>query len=85
MQDCITVPSVSQADSSAISVQLHNRGRNVPAGNTLSAIATYAAASAEPRTRALQASILCLKWFQIAGTNSMHMVTIIVALDFLMC
>ena len=56
LQDSFTVPSVSGADSRAVSVQLQNAGHNVPADNVLSAVATYAAASGEPRTAALQAN-----------------------------
>lgn len=53
----MTVPNVNQADGSAVSVQLQARGNSVPADNMLSAVATYATVSGEPRTANLQASL----------------------------
>ena len=53
----MTVPSVDQAEGSAVSVQLQARGHGVPADNMLSAVATYASVSGEPRTASLQAGL----------------------------
>ncbi len=58
LQDCFTVPQVSQADSSAVSVRLQARGSDVPPGNTLMAVATYATPSGDPRTATLKASLV---------------------------
>ena len=56
MQDCITVPQVSNTDSSAVIVRLQARGSGVPSDNTLTAAATYASSSGEPRTTSTKAS-----------------------------
>ena len=48
---------MNQADGSAVSVQLQARGSGVPADNMLSAVATFASVSGEPRTASLQASL----------------------------
>lgn len=55
LQDCFTVPHVSQTDSTAVTVRLQGRGSEVPSDNSLMAVATYACESGEPRTATLQA------------------------------
>lgn len=51
------MPSVDQVEGSAVSVQLQATGSGVPADNMLSAVATYATVSGEPRTASLQAGL----------------------------
>ena len=53
----MTVPRVDQAEGSAVSVQLQARGHGVPADNMLSAVATYASVSGEPRTSMLNVPV----------------------------
>ena len=61
------MPSVNQADGIAFSVQLQARGNGVPADNMLSAVATYATVSGEPRAASLQASLSVVHVYITAG------------------
>lgn len=56
LQDYVTLPHVSHADSSAVLVRLQARDCGVPSDNSLIAVATYASPSGEPRTTTLKAS-----------------------------
>lgn len=64
--------SVDQAEGTAISVQLQATGSGVPADNVLSAVATYAAVSGEPRTASLQAGLSLNIWLEILKEDGRH-------------